>query len=53
MSNTKQWVGIDVSQSYLDIAIYPINTNFRVPNNESGRLQLVEQISGIEIRPLA
>jgi transposase len=49
MSNTKQWVGIDVSQSYLDVAIYPVNTSFRVPNHESGRLQLVERISGVEI----
>jgi transposase len=49
MSNTKQWLGIDVSQSYLDIAIYPLNTSFRVANNESGRLQLVERISGVEI----
>jgi transposase len=49
MSTPQQWVGIDISLAYLDVAIHPLNLSFRLPNNEMGHSQLVEKISGYEI----
>jgi transposase len=50
MSETiKQWIGIDVSQDNLDIAIYPQNSTFRVTNDASGRAELVLKLAAYEI----
>jgi transposase len=50
MSETiKQWIGIDVSQENLDIAIYPQNSTFRVTNDGSGRAELVLKLAAYEI----
>lgn len=45
----KQWVGIDVSQSWLDIAIRPNNQTWRLKNTESGWTQLVEDLNSPDI----
>jgi hypothetical protein len=45
MSHPSQWIGIDVCQSHLDIAVYPFDASFRFPNDEAGRTQLIEQLS--------
>ena len=39
-----QWVGIDVSQAKLDIALRPSNVTGQVSNQESGWTELVKQI---------
>ena len=39
-----QWVGIDVSQSKLDIALRPSNMTGQVSNQESGWTELIEQL---------
>jgi transposase len=49
MSTPKQWIGIDISLAHLDVAIHPLNLNFRFTHNETGHAQLVEQISDYEI----
>jgi transposase len=49
MSPSKQWIGIDISLAHLDVAVHPLNLNFRFTHNETGYVQLVEQISGYEI----
>jgi transposase len=50
MSETiKQWVGIDVSQDNLDIAIYPQNSTWRVTNDEVGRAELVSKLAAHQI----
>jgi transposase len=49
MSTPKQWIGIDISLAHLDVAVHPLNLNFRFTHNETGHAQLVEQISGYEI----
>lgn len=50
MSETiKQWVGIDVSQDNLDIAIHPQNSTWRVTNDESGRAELVSKLAAHQI----
>lgn len=38
-----QWVGIDVSQAKLDIALRPSNVTGQVSNQESGWIELVKQ----------
>jgi hypothetical protein len=46
MSETiKQWVGSDVSQDNLDIAIHPQNSTWRVTTDESGRAELVSKLA--------
>lgn len=50
MSETiKQWIGIDVSQDNLDIAIYPQNSTCRVTNDELGRAELVLKLAAYDI----
>jgi transposase len=50
MSETiKQWVGIDVSQDNLDIAIHPQNSTWRVTNDLSGRAELVSKLAAHQI----
>jgi transposase len=41
-----QWVGIDVSQAWLDIALRPAATRWRCPNQEQGWIELVAQLKG-------
>jgi hypothetical protein len=33
-TSERQWVGIDVSQEWLDIALRPAGTHWRCPNQE-------------------
>jgi transposase len=50
MSETiKQWVGIDVSQDNLDIAIHPQNSTWRVTNDLSGTAELVSKLAAHQI----
>lgn len=39
-----QWVGIDVSQSWLDVSLRPANADWRVENAESGWNQLLQTL---------
>jgi transposase len=43
-TSERQWVGIDVSQAWLDIALRPAGTHWRCPNQEPGWLELVAQL---------
>lgn len=45
-----QWVGIDVSQDWLDIALRPEGIQWRVRNKESGWSEL---LTNLETRPIA
>jgi transposase len=40
----RQWVGIDVSQAKLDIALRPAGVYWQVPNDESGWQQLLNHL---------
>lgn len=44
-----QWVGIDVSQAWLDIAVCPSRSYWRIPNQESGWQELLEQLKSISV----
>ncbi len=43
-ASERPWVGIDVSQAWLDIALRPAGTYWRCPNQEQGWLELVVQL---------
>jgi transposase len=44
-----QWVGIDVSQAWLDIALRPSGSYWRLPNQESGWQELLAHLSSISV----
>jgi transposase len=44
-----QWVGIDVSQAKLDIALRPAGSTWQVSNTDSGRQELLTRLSAIVI----
>ena len=44
-----QWVGIDVSQAKLDIALRPADSTWQVSNDESGGRELLSQLSAVVI----
>jgi transposase len=48
-AEAKICVGIDVSKAWLDVALTPINTLFRVANNRKGHKALVERLSGLDV----
>jgi transposase len=48
-AQVKMYVGVDVSKAWLDIAITPTNTVFRVANNLKGHKALVKELSGFDI----
>ena len=43
----EQFVGIDVAQATLDVAIAPTGSGFRVTNDPAGLVQLVERMQHI------
>jgi transposase len=45
----KQWIGIDVSQDHLDIAIHPLGNSFRVARDDTGHSELVHQLSAYAV----
>ena len=45
----KQWIGIDVCQNYLDIAIHPEGKTFRLANDVPGQAELVQRISSLSV----
>jgi len=47
------YVGIDVSQSWLDVHILPANVAFRVPNSSQGHHQLKRRLDGYRVRLIA
>jgi transposase len=44
-----QWIGIDVSQAWLDIALRPAGTYWRVSNQPAGWLELVENLKRLSV----
>ncbi|MGB8699315.1 MAG: IS110 family transposase [Thermosynechococcaceae cyanobacterium] len=48
-TNPSQWIGIDVSQDHLDIALHPGAITFRVTNDPVGQAELLETLSNYEI----
>ena len=49
MGEERQWVGIDVSQAKLDIALRPSGRCWQVSNDESGWPQLVGELAGFAL----
>jgi transposase len=49
VTTESQWVGIDVSQSWLDIAIRPGGRIWQLANQEQGWIELVDQLKGLTI----
>lgn len=45
-----QWIGIDVSQAWLDIVLRPSGTYWRLDNQQSGWEQLISQLDTIEVK---
>jgi transposase len=44
-----QWVGIDVSQAWLDIVLRPAGTYWRLSNQEAGWIELLEHLNRLSI----
>lgn len=42
-------VGVDVSKDWLDVALSPINTSFRVANNKKGHKALLKRLVGYQV----
>lgn len=49
IATENQWVGIDVSQAWLDIALRPAGTYWRFPNQEKGWTKLLSQLNLIAV----
>lgn len=47
MTESKVFIGIDVSKAWLDIAVYPTSENWRVGNNEKGFEELVQKLQAV------
>lgn len=47
MSKPPQWVGIDVSQAMLDVALRPAGTHHQFPNHEQGWIALIEHLNQV------
>ncbi|MFM7428187.1 MAG: IS110 family transposase [Elainella sp.] len=45
-----QWVGIDVSQAWLDVVLRPAGHYWRLSNQESGFAELVAHLQGFEVK---
>jgi transposase len=45
-----QWVGIDVSQAWLDIVLRPVGTYWRLSNQESGWSELVTHLQSLSVK---
>lgn len=45
-----QWVGIDVSQAWLDVALRPAGTYLRVSNQQPGWAELLAQLQPLEVK---
>ena len=45
----QQWIGIDISQTRLDIAVYPLGVGFSVAHTEVGRAELVVKLAAYSI----
>jgi len=50
MVTDPQWVGIDVSQAWLDIVLRPAGTYWRLSNQESGWAELVTHLQYLDIK---
>lgn len=49
LNTPQQWVGIDVSQAWLDIALRPANHSLRVANTEAGWKDVIAALSTYSI----
>lgn len=47
MSETPQWIGIDVSQAMLDVALRPAGTYHQFPNHAQGWVELIEHLNQV------
>lgn len=45
----QRWIGIDISKTRLDVAVYPQGISFSVTHTEAGRAELVEKLTGYDI----
>jgi len=45
----QQWIGIDISQTRLDVAVHPLSVRFSVAHTEAGRSELVEKLAAYSI----
>lgn len=45
----KQWIGIDVSKSTLDVYLRPSHKQLQVANTEKGVIELLEQLTSLEV----
>jgi len=51
-TEAKIYVGIDVSKAWLDVALTPTNTWFRVANNRKGHKALVKKLNGLHVEAI-
>lgn len=49
----QQWIGIDISQTRLDITVYPLGARFSVAHTEAGRAELVVKLAAYAIAGIA
>lgn len=49
METQQQWIGIDISQTQLDVAVHPLGVRFRVQHTEVGRAELVDKLAAYSI----
>jgi len=45
----QQWIGIDISQTRLDVAVHPLSLSFSVAHTEVGRSELVDKLAAYSI----
>ncbi|MEX0270145.1 hypothetical protein AB3R30_13455 [Leptolyngbyaceae cyanobacterium UHCC 1019] len=45
-----QWVGIDVSQAWLDIVLRPVGTYWRLSNQETGWSEIVTHLPSFSVK---
>lgn len=43
-TTVEQWIGIDIAQKRLDVAVHPAGVYFQLPHTEVGRAALVERL---------
>ncbi len=48
-SEERQWVGIDVSQAKLDVALRPSGRYWQVANDESGWQRLLNELQAVTV----
>lgn len=49
MTTQLQWIGIDISQTRLEVAVYPLGERFSVAHTEAGRAELVINLAAFSL----